>query len=506
MLRRITLLVVVCSVLGTTPGVALETVGRGDFEFFLGTSAFRQADGEALQEFYIRVSNPHLRFKESNKRIESRTQFTFAIRNGAGERVVNEETEIRFYAADEKATQSPRQFQTITKKYNLPAGRYSLSCKILDKNAPKVTIIGMIRSKYNQALVTDFDFVVPKFADDTMSLSGAKFLWEIKAAGSELVYHPNPARLYGLYKDSLIVYMEAYVPEVISKEGDLQVTSVILDETGEVVRQATVPLPERDSDRGLVAKYPLVITEDLNEFPAGNYTLYVNAGHSDQLLVRVRCGSFSVAWDMRTWELSRRDFLAEARFLLGDEEFEAFQRKGIGEQESELQAMWKKLDPDPLTGINEAYEEFLARLDYINGRYSDYQLGMFTDRGLIYLKYGPPDEMIVDVVPLNRESISDALEKVEDRYHSVNFSNTGGRIGYAQPSRNIIIDPRRLGQVGEGGDTAYPYELWVYNGNGKPLLEADHTLESNIGLRFIFIDRQGYGRYKLESSSSLVNQ
>jgi GWxTD domain-containing protein len=220
----------------------------------------------------------------------------------------------------------------------------------------------------------------------------------------------------------------------------------------------------------------------------------------------MRSGKFNVAWDMRTWEISRRSFVSEARFLLDPKDFDKFITKDVGEQEALLAAMWQEIDPDPTTGVNEAYEEFLDRLEYVNARYTDYQLGIMTDRGLIYLKYGAPDDKIVDVIPLNRESLSDALEKVQNKYHAVNFSNTGGRIGYAQPSRDIVIDPRRLGAIGEGGDEGYPYELWVYNGSGNPILEKDATLELDIGMRFIFVDREGYGRYKLESSSSMGNK
>jgi GWxTD domain-containing protein len=160
----------------------------------------------------------------------------------------------------------------------------------------------------------------------------------------------------------------------------------------------------------------------------------------------------------------------------------------------------------PHTAVNEAHEKFLYRLDHVNAHYFDYQQGTFTDRGLIYLKYGEPDEVVAEVVPLNRESVADALEKVENRYHPVSFSTHGIRGTHRGPSKDIIIDPRRIGVVGEGGNVAYPYELWIYNDSGDPILARDKVMETEIGLRFIFIDREGYGRYKLESSSSMTDK
>ncbi|MEJ2721346.1 MAG: GWxTD domain-containing protein, partial [bacterium] len=237
------------------------------------------------------------------------------------------------------------------------------------------------------------------------------------------------------------------------------------------------------------------------------YSLYVNAGLSDQLLVRMRCGAFSVAWDLRTWEISRRDYISEARFLIGDQKiFDDFEDLSLGEQEKLLDKLWKELDPDPTTGFNEAYQKFLTRLAYVRERYSDYQTGIISDRGMIYLRYGPPDDFEVDVVPKNRESISDAMQKVDDKYHPVSYSNTGATLRYARPGDKIEVDPRRLSVVGEQGNVGYPYELWIYESGGDPIRERDKAMEQDIGMRFIFIDTDGYGRYKLESSSIMLSK
>jgi GWxTD domain-containing protein len=376
-----------------------------------------------------------------------------------------------------------------------------------------MTVMGMVKQKNKTSALADYPLNLYGFSDETISLGGPEYLWSVDRVGNRVVYHPNPARVYGLYNDSLRVYLEVYAPDSLAAQGNIQLQAVVLNEKGEMVKEAAIPLPrfEPPERPGAPAEqhavtYPILIREDINILPAGRYSLYINAGFQDQLLFRMRCGGFSVAWDMRSWEMSRKNLLAEANFLLDDTEFDAFEKKSTGEQELMLRKLWKELDPNPYTGINEAYESFLDRLGYVNANYADYQSGSFTDRGLIYLKFGRPDEVIVDVIPLNRESISDALEKIHNKYHAVNFSNTGARIGYANPARIPNSDPRRIGVVGEGGEVAYPYELWIYNGKGDAILKKDKVLEPDLGLRFIFIDREGFGRYKLESSSSMANK
>lgn len=513
MFQRILIAVLICAAIAPARGYAGEVVGRGDFEFFLDAAVFRAPDGSTRQEVYLRVPHTGVRFREASDGFEGRVRLSLRIYDAAGETVAEDSSELKMYARSDIEATSPLKFQTLTRIFPLAEGTYRLSCAIEDLNSPKVTIVGMMRGSYKESVVTGYPLEVPTFPTDRMTFSDAKFLWRVGSQGDVGSYVPNPSRLYGLYKDSLRVYVEAYVPRSAAGSGALELQTEILDDQGEKVTTSSVtlaedPTPAARSERaadGLVA-YPLLLTEDLNRFRAGSYSLHLTGGRKSQVLVRVRAGSFNVVWDMHTWEVSRRNFVAEARFLLDGKDFDLFLTKDIGDQEIILQEMWTEIDPDPSTGVNEAYEKFMERLAYVNAKYTDYQLGIFTDRGLIHLKYGPPDEKVVDVIPLNRESVSDALEKIRDKYHPVNFSNTGGRMGYATPSQDIIVDPRRLGAIGEGGNTAYPYELWIYDGTGDPILDRDRNLEPDEGLRFIFVDREGYGRYRLESSSSMSNK
>ena len=503
MKKLLTLIAMVTAVLTVAAGtVRAEATAHGDFEFSLDTASFRIDDGMSLQEVYIRVANPHLRFKENDGKLETLLRLSIQIKDDDGNRVAKQSEDVKVHVEDQAQARNPLQFVTIIKRFKLTPGQYSLSVALEDRYAPKITVVGMAKGDHKTATVSKFPLEVSAYPVETITLSDAKFLWELERTDDKLIQHPNPSRMYGLHRDSLQVYVEAYVTPEVANAAPLEMDLLILDENGETMVESSVPLP-RITGADKLLTVPLVIREDLNRVPAGSYTLYLNAGQGAQLLARVRCGKFSVAWDMRTWEISRRDLLAEARFLLDPKEFQGFASRPIGEQEQILNAMWKEVDPDPTTGVNESYEIFVERLNYVNAKYSDYQTGFYTDRGLIYLKYGPPDEFIQEVVPVNRGALSDAMEKVYDRFHTVDFSNSGGRQGYKRPARNIVVDPRRISQVGEGGEVAPAFELWVYNERGKPLLEKHMSLDAEIGMRFFFVDRDGYGRYMLESSSSM---
>ena len=483
-----------------------EAVGVGDFEFFLDSAVFRAADGTTRQEIYIRVPSVGVRFKEMAGKLEAKPSIRLQISDSNGKRVVDDKSDLSMIADRKQDTMSPLTFYTLARSYTLDEGFYRLSCRIEDKNAPKVTVMGMVQNKYEESVIKSYPLEVPSFPEDKFLLSDPKFLWSVGRPGDEKTYVPNPPRMYGLYKDSLQVFVEAYVPRSVAAE-DLKIETVIVDQEDSTLTTSSVIIGADGSagEGSPIATFPILFRKDLNRLTAGQYALYVNAGLKDQVLVRRLVGHFTVAWDLRTWETSRRDLLAEASFLLDEDDYRAFLQSSSGEREQIVRAMWEALDPDPTTGVNEARETYLERLAYVEARYADYQLGLYSDRGLVYLKYGAPDEKIVDVIPLNRETMSDAMQKIEDRFHAINFSNTGGRLGYATP-QSIIVDPRRLGAVGEGGETAFPFELWIYNDSGAPIRKRDRNLEQDHGIRFIFVDREGYGRYRLESSSSMTNR
>ncbi|MFH1756019.1 MAG: GWxTD domain-containing protein, partial [Candidatus Latescibacterota bacterium] len=491
-----------------------ETRGQGDFEIFFDEAVFLRPDGRFIQEIYIRVLNSEIKFKQKKGTYQAKLSFDIMVQDDSGKSHINDFFTVDVMENNSATAQSPVDFQTVIKKYELSPGKYYVTCVVTDLLSPKMTVTAMIGKRLKTSSIHQLIMQIPAVLAQAVSMSDALFLWDIEQANGSDIFHPNPSRMYGLYKDSLETYLEMYLPAGMKEGNSLQVESIILDEKGEELSRAVQALDptagrlvrSSQADQPAVMSCPVFIKADLTAFPAGSYTLYANIKREDQLLGRFRCGMFSIAWDLRTWETSRLTYLAEARFLLGDKEFQQFRAKNLGEQEKMLLELWESMDPTPNVGVNEAYEEFKIRLDYVDKHYADYQQGSFTDRGLIYLKFGLPDEIFAEVIPVNRESVSDALEKIDNRFHPVSFSAHGVRKAHDSPSKDVIIDPRRIGAVGEAGNVAYPFELWVYNKNGEPILPRDRAMESDIGLRFIFIDREGYGRYKLESSSSMTDK
>jgi len=114
----------------------------------------------------------------------------------------------------------------------------------------------------------------------------------------------------------------------------------------------------------------------------------------------------------------------EVRWIISDEERTAFKRlQTDDEKQSFIEQFWLRRDPTPDTEENEFKEEHYRRIAWANDRFASGVPGWKTDRGQIYIKFGPPDE---------------------------NDSHTSGGPG----ERDI--------SEGGGSTTFFPYERWRY--------------------------------------------
>ncbi|MGA2135845.1 MAG: GWxTD domain-containing protein [Bryobacteraceae bacterium] len=81
-------------------------------------------------------------------------------------------------------------------------------------------------------------------------------------------------------------------------------------------------------------------------------------------------------------------------YIITDEEKTAFKRLATDEEREQfIEQFWLRRDPTPDTEENEFKEEHYRRIAYSNDHYASGIPGWKTDRGRIYIMYGPPDEI-----------------------------------------------------------------------------------------------------------------
>jgi GWxTD domain-containing protein len=143
-------------------------------------------------------------------------------------------------------------------------------------------------------------------------------------------------------------------------------------------------------------------------------------------------------------------------YIISPEERHAFLHLATNEEREQfIEAFWQRRNPDPDSPENTFKEEHYRRIAYTNEHFASGIPGWKTDRGKIYIMWGPPDE--IDAHP------------------------TGGN--WDRPM-----------DQGGGSTTTYPYEDWRYrhlDGEG---------LGENVELEFV--DPTSTGEYHLTTDPS----
>jgi len=114
----------------------------------------------------------------------------------------------------------------------------------------------------------------------------------------------------------------------------------------------------------------------------------------------------------------------DVAYIITDEERQAFKRLQTDDEKQQfIEQFWLRRDPTPDSAENEYREEHYRRIAYANERYASGIPGWKTDRGRIYITFGPP---------------------VEIESHP-----SGG--SYQRPT-----------EEGGGTTSTYPFEIWRY--------------------------------------------
>jgi GWxTD domain-containing protein len=114
----------------------------------------------------------------------------------------------------------------------------------------------------------------------------------------------------------------------------------------------------------------------------------------------------------------------DVAYIITDEERAAWKKLQTAEEmEQFVEQFWLRRDPTPDTAENEFKEEHYRRIAYANERFASGIPGWKTDRGRIYITFGPPDEI------------------------------------ESHPSGGSYVRPW---EEGGGTTSTYPFEIWRY--------------------------------------------
>jgi GWxTD domain-containing protein len=443
-------------------------------------------DHRTRTDVALRIPGDQLKYMDRGDSLVAQVQITIEFRTRFGKAERTDRRTVTLTSPPKTASgYSPGHL--LLESYNIPPGAHQVRVHIEDLQQPKKGL-AYVGRRVPEKGVAEGRTTIPAFPEEGLVVSPPLLSWPssaldapdsartafVRIPGGAPVL-PNPDRTYGLYAPIARGYFEVRPARGGGSERDTVVARV------------------RSLDGGLVAVLDSTVLDedgpwagrlgfDVSTLPAGAYDLQVEIRGPGGRAVGTN--RFNIAWRRESWERDPREFLEEAHFLLDDPDQELrYSEATAGEQEAWLDRYWKDLDPTPLTAQNEARDRFRARVQYANDHFSIEGVvkGMLSDRGRIYLRFGEPDDIRLQVIPTGDHSLQNIAAEI------------------ANEDDPAYIQLRKPG--GLGADER-PFEVWTYNRATEPVEErAKHGSQRLLSRKFVFVDEQGYGNFTLKYSS-----
>ena len=461
-----------------TPGEAGVSVG--DLHYNASAVAYRHDGGSARVEFFIRVPYREIRFIPSGDHFEGRLRVTVELLGKKARRVGYQQREARVQSTDAEATVDSLLGEIYTAGIVAPPGTYRYKITVEDMNVARRGLVYQMKNKKRQGEVQG-DIDMSEWLLQNPAISGIEFAWDIKdrtpetpfAKGSYEVL-PHPSAYYGAYRDMLSAYYEIYDTPPPAEGRAYRVRTLIFSSAGDTLLESVDSLRVTEG-----AAWPHTLHADVGSLPAGHYQLRIDLLREGDLPIASSQGEFDMLWDVDSWGSDAADLYdVTARTLLSQEGAYSFRQLSRGEKEAKLAQVWRAIDPTPDTAANELKRDFNARVAYANTHYSVFERGMLTDRGRIWIQFGEPDDIKIERLPVSDKTLGYVVD---------------GQI--PKTSKDILTKP------GQGVVDARPFEIWTYNLRGHEMVPRHRMNEISAGIKFVFVDEQGYGDYTLRYSS-----
>lgn len=352
-------------------------------------ACFRQETSDQVRlEVYYKIFNNHLSFvKKADSFVadyEIQAKVLGKNHRQVSGNTLSEEYEVPLY----KETVSPLNFIINQLNLEVSPGHYKLEIIFTDKNS-------------NQTGTFNFDLKGRDYRKKAFELSDLEFSQAVldTASGSKFdklgkKIIPKVQLLYGGEEQKLWVYYEIYKnrPHPVSSEVTYEIVDFLHNRVFQESEKINLDQVSLSQIKSL----------DLSKFSPNRYSLIVTLSEKGGKQVSSE-KDFQIDWSPLFYV--KNDFktaVEHLRYIANAQETSKLKKAPKEEQVKLWDEFWKSKDPVPETEVNELKEQYYQRLKYANLNFRTYSKeGWKTDLGMVYVKYGRPDE--VDRHPFDRE-------------------------------------------------------------------------------------------------------
>ena len=396
----------------------------GDLRVFVEMAGFRGPQNLTRFEVYTLIDARQLQFVPEAGKYVSQIDFVLSLRDSAGNSVMRELWTRNVSVKNIRELKQNGALVRDVVGLDIAPGPYKITLDAEDIYGDLAgTCEGHVRVRgfEGPALVVS-DIV---FASE---LAKAEASGRFVRNGWRVV--PNTTRFFRVGKP-IQIYFEIYNFKVMADnpKDSFVLGYSLIDTAGMVVK--SYPAKRLLKPGESVVKTDALETEDL---PGGAYALQVELfDRGTREHVRHERKVFLLSEEVENPQLTEAEqeqlrHYQSIHHIASEKDLTMY--KSLGSQNAKmkfLQAFWKKRDPTPDTPLNERLRDHLMRMKYSDDTFTAQpgNLGSDTDKGRIYVKYGPPNERDYTTSAAVGKAIDTWIYEKSGRYIFVFFDRRG---------------------------------------------------------------------------------
>ena len=360
------------------PGIIDELAPQ---PFYVDYAAFADTlPNSVVIEVFYKIFSTSLTFEKWGEKFKADYIVDIIIEH-KGKQITGSSHDGSLVADTYKNTLSKTDFIINKVVFHLPPENYELTARLKDSKTDDI-----VRPIETEIKLRDFGKKQPYISNIEFIRNAAVIENDSDFVRNGMRLIPSVSRLYGDEEPSLKFYYEIYnVPEF---SGEYLAIYEISDGS-ELVFSDTALFPSNGTFTSRLENI------GVDSLLPGDYKLALNIqspGHKIELKSHEE---FYIGWSVLG--LVKNDFktaVEQLRYIATREQMKLISASSSDEHIKRWEDFWKAKDPTPSTPENELKDEYYKRV-----RYSDLNFGHFgrdgwkTDMGMVYITYGPPDEI-----------------------------------------------------------------------------------------------------------------
>jgi GWxTD domain-containing protein len=374
--------VIAAGVLGITCLLAqTENVRPDEGIANLFTEVFALASdqaGKGRVDIYVQVPYPEINFVKERDQYTGRYELTATIYSQEKQQLWQKSQLAELHVKDFSQTIS-RHFSSLKQfAADVEPGTDEILIQIIDQETKKIESVR--RSVH-----------IKNFMNDSLALSDMMIVHRVSREGGRKNIVPNLTGVISKEESSLSLFFEIYnrVPC-----DSVKLTCRFVNSKREIFGRQTRTEPLTGSRTQVVWKL------DSLSVPPDRYVLLVDAlGRSSSEKNQILQASVSRVCTIRlkNMPLMISDIdkaIEELVYIAKGNEIDYIKDAATtDDKQKRFIEFWEKHNPTPKEPNNELMEEYYARVDYANKNFGGYMDGWKTDRGMVLIQFGPPQNI-----------------------------------------------------------------------------------------------------------------